>query len=132
MLDCTSARACMALEVRVSSVGVVSGATAPHRSPSPLQRQLGACGGWHGACAPGFTSVRPPYYPTALVATTERPRTEQWMAPKGRERSMTYYRRQREYSCSEVMMTAGRHARRTDRREARRWCTDATTERTRG
>eukprot|EP00966_Prymnesium_polylepis_P202995 4703159-Prymnesium_polylepis.1 len=29
-------------------------------------------------------------YPTALVATTERPRTEQWMALKGRERSMTY------------------------------------------
>eukprot|EP00966_Prymnesium_polylepis_P070309 1634389-Prymnesium_polylepis.1 len=46
--------------------------------------------------APGFTSVRPPYYSTTLVATTERPRTEQWMAPKNRERSMTYYRRQRE------------------------------------
>eukprot|EP00966_Prymnesium_polylepis_P255653 5906650-Prymnesium_polylepis.1 len=27
--------------------------------------------------AQGFTSVRPPCSPTALVATTERPRTEQ-------------------------------------------------------
>ena len=42
-----------------------------------------------------FTSVRPQYYPTALLAITERPRTEQWMDPKGRERYMIYSRRQR-------------------------------------
>ena len=40
-----------------------------------------------GTACTRFISVRPQYYPTALVATTERPRTEQWMAPKGRERS---------------------------------------------
>ena len=44
-----------------------------------------------------FTSVRPQYYPTALLAITERPRTEQWMDPKGRERYMMYSRRQREF-----------------------------------
>ena len=44
-----------------------------------------------------FTSVRPQYYPTALLAITERPRTEQWMDPKGRERYMIYSRRQREF-----------------------------------
>eukprot|EP00966_Prymnesium_polylepis_P201117 4659862-Prymnesium_polylepis.1 len=45
------------------------GSAAPRKMPSarnrgPLLKHV------------GFTSVRPQYYPTALVATTERPRTE--------------------------------------------------------
>ena len=68
--------------------------------PLPIMAALGTLRRYTGVCVKGgatactrFTSVRPQYYPTALVATTERPRTEQWMAPKVRERSITYYRR---------------------------------------
>eukprot|EP00966_Prymnesium_polylepis_P176865 4095837-Prymnesium_polylepis.1 len=44
-------------------------------------RSLGR--GGHGATAcTRFASVRPQYYPAALVVTTERPRTEQRMAPR--------------------------------------------------
>eukprot|EP00966_Prymnesium_polylepis_P175545 4062647-Prymnesium_polylepis.1 len=55
----------------------------------PSQKGLYPVKGGGTACTrfQRFTSVRPPYYPSALVATTERPCTEQWMAPKGRERS---------------------------------------------
>eukprot|EP00966_Prymnesium_polylepis_P114204 2639355-Prymnesium_polylepis.1 len=67
----------------------------PFYSLSPLVHLSRDLKGCVTACT-RFTSVRPQYYPTALVAITERPRTEQWMAPKGRECSMTYYRQQRE------------------------------------
>jgi len=57
---------------------------------SHVSSMLGVVKGGATVCT-RFTSVRPQYYPTALVATTtECPRTEQWMTPKGRERSMTY------------------------------------------